>query len=109
MTKDEKTTWFIEQVTPLGAVRSKKMFGGVGFFLDEVMFAKLTGDATLYFRVDDSNRADYEALGGEQFNSSSKGKGMPYYHVPAEVVEDTDRLIEWARTAHQVAIANKQK
>lgn len=108
MDKETYTQWIKEQLVDLGSVTSKKMFGGVGFFLEGIMFAKLSGDATLYFRVDDSNRADYEELGAEQFHSESKKKGMPYYIVPAEIIEDKTQLVQWAGKAHEVAIANKK-
>ena len=65
--------------------------------------------ARFFFRVDDSNRADYEALGKGQFHSDSKKKGMPYYEVPEPVIEDEAMFQQWARTAHRVAVANKKK
>ena len=60
------------------------------------MFALISG-AALYFKVDDSNRAGYEAAGSERFSP------MPYYEVPAEVLEDEDVLREWLAAALQVA------
>lgn len=108
MNKDERTELLLHQLAELGGVTSKKMFGGVGFFLDGVMFAKLSGDLVLYFRVDNTNRADYEQLGSIQFHSDSKKKGMPYYVVPTEILDDDLKLVQWARKAHGVAIANKK-
>ena len=108
MDKETYTQWVIEQLATLGTVTSKKMFGGVGFFLDGLMFAKLSGDATLFFRVDDTNRADYERIGAEPFHSESKKKGMPYYVVPEETIEDRAQLVHWARKAHGVAVAHKK-
>ena len=106
--KDEYSTAFIAELGSLGTVTSKKMFGGVGFFLDGVMFAKLSGDGHVYFRVDDSNRADYEQLGTGQFHSDNKKKSMPYYQVPQQIMKDEQQFIAWARKAHEVAIANKK-
>ena len=107
--KTEYAEYLVDVMDEMGDVTFKKMFGGIGFFLEGVMFAKLSGDGTLYFRVDDTNRSDYETLGAFQFNSDSKKKGMPYYQVPQEILDDTDKLIEWAQTAHRVAINNKKK
>ena len=39
-------------------VRAQRMFGGVGIYSGDAFFA-LIADNTLYFKVDDSNRADY--------------------------------------------------
>ena len=75
MDKETYTQWVIEQLATLGTVTSKKMFGGVGFFLDGLMFAKLSGDATLFFRVDDTNRADYERVGADRFTLKARKKG----------------------------------
>ncbi len=109
MSKDEKATAVKQALLPMGEVTSKKMFGGIGIFLEGLMFAKITGDGLLFFRVDDSNRADYEALGKGQFHSGSKKKGMPYYEVPEQVIADEDQFLAWAKTAHGVAVANKKK
>src|ERR1700756_5017971 len=48
-----------EQLAPLGRVTMRRMFGKTGVFCDRLMFAMVTED-TLYFRVDDHNRAAFE-------------------------------------------------
>ncbi len=56
-------TFVLEQlgrVTP--NVRARNMFGGVGIYGNDLFFA-LIADDTLYFKVDDTNRPDFEALG----------------------------------------------
>ena len=73
------------------------MFGGYGIFAGGGMFALISGSA-LFFKVDDSNRAVYDAADSKQYGS------MPYYRVPADVLGDHSRLIDWARTS--VAIAH---
>ena len=50
----------------LRGVRGKAMFGGVGIYAEEVFFALIADDA-LYFKVDDSNRIDFETRGMEPF------------------------------------------
>jgi len=47
-----------EQLAPLGRVTMRRMFGKTGVFCDGLMFAMVTDD-TLYFRVDDGNRAAF--------------------------------------------------
>lgn len=108
MNKDDYAEHIKKELIEIGAVTTKKMFGGIGIFLDGLMFAKISGDGTLYFRVDDSNRADYEGLGAEQFHSGSKKKGMPYYIVPTQIIDDNALLVKWAKIAHDVAVANKK-
>lgn len=54
--------YVLEQLAGLGPIRARKMFGGVGIYLHGLFFA-LIADEVLYFKVDDSNRPDYEAAG----------------------------------------------
>jgi DNA transformation protein len=98
---------FVEHVcdllAPLGAVRARAMFGGHGIYVDEVFCAIVAGD-TLYFKVDDHNRADYEALGYAPFKPfDDKPMVMSYYEVPAEVMDRRNALVEWARKALEAA------
>ena len=48
-----------EQLAPLGRVTMRRMFGKTGVFCDGLMFGMVTDD-TLYFRVDDHNRAAFK-------------------------------------------------
>ena len=67
---------------------------------------------TLYLKVDDSNRADYEAVGAEAFFYIAKGKkrvAMPYWQVPGDIMDDQDMLQGWAEKAYRAALASKTK
>ena len=48
-----------EQLAPLGRITMRRMFGKTGVFCDDVMLGMVT-ENTLYFRVDDHNRATFE-------------------------------------------------
>jgi DNA transformation protein len=83
----------------LGDLRSKRMFGGVGFWCDEVFFAVLDED-TFYFRVDETTIEDFRAAGSAPFHPiPSKPPMEGYWEVPAGVLEDDERLRTWARSA----------
>ena len=60
--KTQYLAYVLEQLADLGGVRSRRMFGGVGLYRDDRFFG-LIDDHVLYFKVDDSNRADYLARG----------------------------------------------
>ena len=92
----------MELLAPLGEIRSRAMFGGYGIFDEGDMFALISG-STLYFKVSDSNRAAYEEAGSRQFTP------MPYYEVPAEVLENTAMLHDWARTSIAIGHATVKK
>ena len=106
---DQYLTYILDQLGCVGPVQSKRMFGGVGLYLHGVFFA-LIADDVLYFKVDDSNRADYEAVGMGPFRPfANKPSVMQYYEVPAEAVENTDLLLEWAQKALHVAQKKSRK
>lgn len=92
----------------------RRMFGGVGFFVDGMMFGLIGRSDTLFFKTDESNVAEYEALGGEPFTYSrgEKKSSMGYHTVPAEILDDGEELTAWAEKAIAVArraAASKQK
>ncbi len=46
----------VEKLEYVGQVTAKKLFGGVGIYLDG-LFCALIGDDVLYFKVDDTLRS----------------------------------------------------
>ncbi len=94
-----------DMLAPLGDVRVRSMFGGYGVYLDGVMFGLIGGD-TLYLKVDDANRGDFEAAGMGPFIYQRAGReptAMSYYQAPADTMEDPDTLVEWARNGAAAA------
>lgn len=93
----------VEQLARIAPVRARAMFGGVGLYVDG-LFCALIADDTLYFKVDGSNRADYEAVGAGPFMPfGPDGEVMHYYQVPADVLEDDEQLRAWLNKAMAVA------
>jgi DNA transformation protein len=83
------------------------MFGGVGIYASELFFA-LIADDTLYLKVDETNRADFEARGMGPFRPyGESGEGMRYYQVPDELLEDPETLRPWVEKA--IAVAGRKK
>ncbi|MDB6086849.1 MAG: regulator of competence-specific s [Gammaproteobacteria bacterium] len=107
--KQDYLRWVLEQVAGAGRVSSRRMFGGVGLYRDEVFFAIISGD-TLYFKVDDVNRGDYERRGMTQFRPyrDRPRVSMNYYEVPADILEDADECVVWALRAVAAAIAKSR-
>ena len=83
----------VGRLLPFGPVAARRMFGGFGVFLDGVIFG-LIGWNTLYFKVDDGNRGDFERAGMEPFTYQGKTKPirMSYYQVPGDVFDDAERV-----------------
>jgi DNA transformation protein and related proteins len=102
-------TFVLEQLgRSIQDVRARSMFGGVGIYGGQFFFALIAGD-TLYFKVGDSNRPDFEAEGMGPFRPFGEtGEVMQYYEVPAHLLEDPESLGEWAQKAIDVARRSKQ-
>ncbi len=98
----------LDQLADLPGIRDRAMFGGVGLYADDLFFGILASDV-LYFKVDDSNRQDYESAGSGPFKPyADRAMTMPYYAVPIEIMEDAATLVKWAKRAVDVAIASKE-
>src|SRR5213080_2231869 len=95
-----------DQLSGLGGVTSRRMFGGAGLYCDEFFFALIDND-TLYLRVNDDNRADYTSRGMGQFRpyADRPELSMSYYETPADVLEDPAQLVSWARRSVAAAMA----
>src|SRR3977135_36557 len=98
-----------EQLAPLGRLSLRRMFGKTGVFCDGVMFA-MVAENTLYFRVDDHNRAIFkEAASFPPLNYAKKGAtiDLSFWRVPERLFDEPDELVSWARAAlaaaHRVA------
>jgi DNA transformation protein len=103
---DDYLRYVLEQLAGLGQVSPRRMFGGVGLFHRERIFGLIARD-TLYFKVDDSNRRDYEARHMARFRpfADKPELSMTYYEVPADTLEDADSCAEWARKSMSVSAA----
>jgi len=98
-----------EQLAPLGRVTMRRMFGKTGVFCNGLMFGMVTND-TLYFRVDDHNRAVFkEAESSPPLNYEKKGRtiDLSFWRAPERLLDEPDELVTWARAAlaaaHRVA------
>ena len=98
--------YVLDQLSGLGGVTSRRMFGGAGLYCDEFFFALVDND-TLYLRVDDSNRADFTTRSMGQFRPypESPQLSTTYYETPADVLEDAAELVAWARRSVAAAMA----
>jgi DNA transformation protein len=98
--------YILEQLESLGRLRSRRMFGGVGLYSGELFFG-LIDDDTLFFKSDATNSADYLARNMPRFMPfpEKTNLALGYHQVPADVIEDAETLVSWAREAVAVALA----
>jgi DNA transformation protein and related proteins len=94
----EYLQYVLEQLAGLGGVTARRMFGGVGLYQDQRFFGIITSD-TLYFKVTDANRGDYQARGMQAFRPypDKPHLSMSYFEVPADTLEDSEECVVWAR------------
>jgi DNA transformation protein len=98
---DSFADFLLEQLAPLGRVTMRRMFGKTGVFCDGLMLG-MVRDNTLYFRVDDHNRATFnEAASFPPLNYQKKGGSidLSFWRAPERLFDEPDELIAWARAA----------
>jgi DNA transformation protein len=90
-----------EQLAPLGRITMRRMFGKTGVFCDGFMLG-MVRDNTLYFRVDDDNRAVFrEAESFPPLDYEKKGRAidLSFWRAPERLFDEPDELVAWARAA----------
>jgi DNA transformation protein len=90
-----------EQLAPLGRITMRRMFGKTGVFCDGLMLAMVRDDS-LYFRVDDHNRAVFKEA--EHFPPLNYEKGgssidLSFWRAPERLFDEPDEFVAWARAA----------
>lgn len=102
--------YVLDQLRTFGGTGARAMFGGFGLYKGGLMFGLIAFDE-LYFKVDDTNRPDYELRKSKPFVYEGKGKPvtMSYWRIPDDVLEDADELKNWAMKAFDIALKNRKK
>ena len=95
----------LELLGPLGAARSRRMFGGHGLYVDD-LFIGIVGAERLYLKVDAQTRPLFEAAGCTPFRFSADGKviALGYFSAPDEAIESAPLMQPGARLALAAAL-----
>jgi DNA transformation protein len=100
---DAFRAFVLDQLDGVDDIASRSMFGGVGLYCGAVFFGIIAAD-TLYLKVNDETRGEYEAAGMKPFKPyPGRPTTMQYYAVPVEVLESSVELERWARKAVKAA------
>lgn len=101
----EFVSYIKEQLAPLGFLSSGRFFGGQAISYHGRQFAWVIC-STLYLRVNDASRADFEAAGAQPFTYMTK-KGeitvRKFYTAPEFLLDDPAQLLTWSRRAIDAA------
>src|SRR3984957_8838721 len=84
--------YVLEQIAGLGHVDTRRMFGAGDLYRGGSFFGLISA-YTVYFKVNDSNRGDYEPRGADRFRPypDKPHLSVTYYAVPADILEDADQ------------------
>lgn len=88
----------LEQLATLNGLCSKRMFGGYGLYCGEQFFG-IVFDGRLYFKTNPVTLPEYLAYHASVFAPSEKQVLKNYREVPADILEDSQLLLLWARKA----------
>lgn len=97
---------YAEELSGWAPITTRPLFGAVALYRDEQVFA-MVWKGSLYFKVDDSSRAEYEAAGSHALGYVADGHDhalKSYWEVPADVLDQHERLRDWAQRAWSVAM-----
>jgi DNA transformation protein len=96
-----------EHLRGAGDIAVRRFFGGAALVIDGLQVGFVM-KGSVYLRVDDGSRPVFEALGALPFTYGSAGRSVTvarYYETPAEIVDDPERLRDWAKEARRAASA----
>jgi DNA transformation protein and related proteins len=99
----------LELLAPLGPVRSRRMFGGHGLYLD-TLFIALIADERLYLKADGATRPAFERAGCTPFaysRSDQSAVTLSYWSAPDDALDSPQGMAPWARLALAAALRAK--
>jgi DNA transformation protein len=88
-------------------VRSRKMFGGIGFFSDDTTFA-IIYDGVLYLKSSPEIVKDYTEDSVQFEPPFRRRKGLSYWSIQEEILLDGERLAQWAKRSLDYAKRTKR-
>jgi DNA transformation protein len=90
-----------------GPVDIRRMFGGVGVFVDGLMIAIVTRDDVVYLKADNQTVPAFEQEGLRPFSYSTRTGThtlTSYWRIPDRLYDEPEELACWARDAHAAAL-----
>ena len=96
----------LDQLSGLSGVTCRAMFGGYGLYQGDTFFG-IVHKSRLYFKTDETSRAAYRDRGMKPFRPNARQTLKTYYEVPADIIEDRDLFVEWAKRAARTPSGNQ--
>jgi DNA transformation protein len=95
-----------ELFAEFGPVDVRRMFGGVGIFVESRMIA-LVSREVIYLKADAETIPEFEREGLAPFSYATRNgehKLTSYWRMPDRLYDDAEELARWARGAHAAAL-----
>lgn len=96
----------LELLASLGDVRARRMFGGVGLFLEGRMLALIAGEV-LHLKADAQAQPAFAAVGSQPFSYATKDGPRTitsYWSAPDAAMESPAQMRPWALLALDSAL-----
>jgi DNA transformation protein and related proteins len=110
-TRSDFVDHVVETMREFGPVAAKPMFGGWGLYHEGLFFALIAED-TLYLKVDDDNRGEFEGAGLQPFvyvTKDGERMTMAYRQAPPDALESPAMMAAWARSGYAAALRAKNR
>jgi len=99
-----------ELFAPMGTIHVRRMFGGWGFYLDDLFFAIVAWEM-LYLKADGDTEQHFIRAGSEQFRyqrPDGKEFAMGYWTAPEEAFDSPAAMAPWSRLAIDCALRHRK-
>ena len=100
----------VEQVRELfgalGSLRTRRMFGALGVYCDDLFFA-VADDGLVFVKVDGETEARFRDAGSQPFTFAGKDgevNVMSYWRLPETAYDDPDEALGWGRLGVEAAL-----
>jgi len=95
MAYSESIATFVEdQLSGIGYLRTKKMFGALAFYCDDFLFGAVMNE-NFTLKAQASIQGEFEAVGMTRHQIKGRDIKMPYFDVTSEILENRDQLLKW--------------
>lgn len=101
---DEDIAFALDLFAGVGALTTRKMFGGLSIYSDGTIFAIIMSDGIIYLKGAGNMIARYEDLGMTRWtyetpNAKRKPTAMPYWALTDDMLDDPESTVALARDA----------
>jgi len=108
MKPDSFVSFVLDQLRSVPDLLCRRMFSGHGLYSSRTFFG-IISHGRFYLKTDDRSRPRYIDCGMTPFTPRPQQVLKSYYEVPVDVLENHERLTEWAGDAIRCQPAAKQK